>query len=205
MTLAVVGVGVGRTGTHSLKMALERLLGGRCHHMVEVFGSEEQKAGWTAAIDGASPDWEALLADYVAIVDWPGAGFWRELTAANPEALILLSTRPAEDWYRSASNTIFVGMEQVASDGDPWMQAVIRLLGQHFSNRLDDAQVMMDAFVQHNDAVRAGVPADRLLEWTAGDGWEPICERLGVHVPDDPFPVTNTTDDFRSMVGLPPI
>lgn len=205
MTLRVVGAGVGRTGTHSLKVALEQLLGGRCHHMVEVFPSEEQKAGWTGAIDGEPVDWSALLAGYEAIVDWPGGSFWPELTAAYPEALVLLSVRPPEDWYRSASNTIFVGIEQTADGGDPWMQAMVRLFRDRFSDRFDDPTAMMDAFVRHNDAVRAGVPADRLLEWTPGDGWEPICERLGVSVPGEPFPVTNTTEDFRSMLGLPPL
>ena len=205
MTLQVVGAGVGRTGTHSLKVALEQLLGGRCHHMVEVFPSEGQKAGWTGAIDGEPVDWSALLAGYDAIVDWPGGSFWPELTAAYPEALVLLSVRPPEDWYRSASNTIFVGIEQTADGGDPWMQAMVRLFRDRFSDRFDDPTAMMDAFVRHNDAVRAGVPAERLLEWTPGDGWEPICERLGVSVPAEPFPVTNTTEDFRSMLGLPPI
>lgn len=205
MTLQIVGAGVGRTGTHSLKVALEQLLDGRCHHMVEVFSSEEQKAGWTQAVDGGPVDWTSLLADYVAIVDWPGGSFWPELTAAYPDALVLLSVRPPEDWYRSATNTIFVGIEQTASGGDPWMQALVRLFGARFSDRFDDPQAMMDAFVRHNDAVRAAVPDDRLLEWTPGDGWEPICERLGVPVPDESFPVTNTTEDFRSMLGLAPL
>jgi len=205
MSLKVVGAGVGRTGTHSLKVALEQLLGGRCHHMVEVFPSEEQKAGWTRAIDGDPVDWQALLGDYAAIVDWPGGSFWPELTEAHPDALVLLSVRPPEDWYRSASNTIFVGIEQTADGGDPWMQAMVRLFGARFSDRFDDAQSMMDAYVRHNDAVRAAVPAARLLEWMPGDGWEPICERLGVPVPEEPFPVTNTTEDFRAMLGLPPV
>ena len=205
MDLKVVGAGLGRTGTHSLKSALERLLGGRCHHMIEVFPSDEQKAGWGKAMHGEPVDWDELLADFVAIVDWPGAAFWRELSAANPDALVLLSVRPADEWYRSASNTIFVGIEDWAAKGDPWMQAFVHGMGERFTDRFDDPDAMMAAFEQHNAAVRAEVPAERLLEWTATDGWEPICERLGVPVPDEPFPVTNTTNDFRSMLGLPPI
>ncbi len=205
MSIEVVGAGVGRTGTHSLKVALERLLGGTCHHMIEMFPSEEQRAGWTRAIDGQPVDWRALLADYRAIVDWPGGAFWPELSDAFPDALVLLSVRPAEDWYRSATNTIFIGIGDMIDAGDPWMAAMMRLFADRFSDRLDDADAMMAAFERHNDAVRAAIPADRLLEWTPGDGWEPICERLGVAVPDEPFPVTNTTDDFRSMLGLPPV
>ncbi|MFL6203965.1 MAG: sulfotransferase family protein [Acidimicrobiales bacterium] len=205
MELRVVGAGLGRTGTHSLKVALERLLGGRCHHMIEVFPSDEQKAGWAKAMYGEAVDWDDLLADFVAIVDWPGAAFWRELSAANPDALVLLSVRPADAWYRSASNTIFVGIEDWAEKGDPWMQAFIHGMGERFTNRFHDPEAMMAAFEQHNAAVRAEVPSDRLLEWTAADGWAPICERLGVPVPDEPFPVTNTTNDFRDMLGLPPL
>lgn len=205
MTIKVVGAGVGRTGTHSLKLALQQLLGGRCHHMMEMFADEEQKAGWTRAIDGESVDWADLLSDFTAIVDWPGGSFWRELSDAFPDALVLLSVRPADAWYKSASNTIFAGMGPLAGGGDPWMQAVLRMLGARFSDQLDDADAMMAAFDAHNAAVRAGVPADRLLEWTPSDGWGPICERLGLPVPVDPFPVTNTTDDFRAMLGMPPL
>jgi hypothetical protein len=205
MSLQVVGAGVGRTGTHSLKIALEQLLGGRCHHMVEVFPSEEQKAGWTRAIDGEPVDWHALLADFTAAVDFPASLFWRELADANPDALVLLSVRPADDWYRSASNTIFAGIDQAVEAGDAWLGAFVRGLGERFSNDFGNPEAMTAAYERHNAAVREGVPADRLLEWTPGDGWAPICERLGVPVPDEPFPVTNTTEDFRAMVGLPPI
>ena len=205
MALKVVGAGVGRTGTHSLKIALEQLLGGRCHHMIEVFASDEQREGWTKLCYGEPVDLDALMADFVAAVDFPAASWWRELSAANPDALVLLSVRPAEDWYRSASNTIFHGIGGAAESGDPWMTAFVHAMGERFSNDFSNPDAMMAAFERHNAEVRAEVPASRLLEWTPSDGWEPICERLGLPVPDEPFPVTNTTDDFRAMIGLPPI
>jgi len=198
MGLKVVGAGVGRTGTHSLKVALERLLGGRCHHMVEMFGDEAQIAGWTAAIDGEAVDWAALLANYTALVDWPGCSFWPELSSAFPDALVLLSVRDPERWYRSASDTIF---GQLAPDRGPWMDAVVHLLGDRFCADFPNRDAMIAAFERHNDAVRAAIPADRLLVWQPSDGWAPICERLGVPVPEEPFPVTNTTDEFRAMVA----
>ena len=201
----MVGAGVGRTGTHSLKLALEQLLGGRCHHMSEVFPSEEQRAGWTAAALGEPVDWDELLGDFRAIVDWPGGAFWRELSDANPDALVLLSARPAADWYRSAHNTIFVGTRQTAEAGDPWMQAFLHLLGERFCADLDDEAAMIEAFERHNAEVRAAIPAERLLEWTAEDGWDPICARLGRPVPAEPFPQTNSTNDFREMLGLPSV
>jgi hypothetical protein len=204
MSLKVVGAGVGRTGTHSLKLALEQLLGGRCHHMMEMFGNEPQIAGWTEAIEGRPVDWGALLAEYTSLVDWPGASFWPELHAANPDALVLLSVRDPDGWYKSASNTIFLAMNHLPPDMAPWMNEVTKLFGDRFSDDLQNPTAMIDAFERHNAAVRAAIPANQLLEWKPGDGWDPICERLGVPVPAEPFPVTNTTDEFRTMLGLPP-
>lgn len=201
MSLKIVGAGVGRTGTHSLKVALERLLGGTCHHMMEVFSRPEQSAAFTGAIDGEDTDWVAVLRDFSAIVDFPGTFFWREIAAAHPDALILLSTRDAHDWYRSASNTIFIA----GRPGDPWMDAVTRGFRRCFSDQLDDEAVMIAAYEAHNAAVRAEVPKARLIDWTPGDGWGPICAALGVAIPDEPFPVTNTMNEFRAMLGVDPL
>jgi hypothetical protein len=205
MELAVVGAGVGRTGTHSLKLALEQLLDAPCHHMLEILGDPTQIPAWIDAIEGRPVDWSAMLARYRAIVDWPGSSFWPELFAAYPDAVVLLSVRDPEGWYRSAANTIVLTFEHMPPEVAPWMEAVRKLLRDRFSDRFDDPTAMMDAFVRHNDAVRAAVPADRLLEWSLGDGWEPICERLGLPLPAEPFPVTNTTDAFREMIGMPPL
>ncbi|MHB8440164.1 MAG: sulfotransferase family protein [Acidimicrobiales bacterium] len=203
--IKVVGAGVGRTGTHSLKIALERLLGGPCHHMIEMFGNPEQIAAWSDAIDGKPVDWAKVLENYTAIVDWPGGSFWPELSQAFPDALVLLSVRDPESWYRSASNTIFQALNVAPPELAGWMTKVKQLLAERFCDRFDDEQAMIDAFVRHNDSVRSAVPAGRLLEWRPGDGWEPICDRLGLAVPEEPFPITNTTDEFRQMSGLPPM
>jgi hypothetical protein len=205
MEIAVVGAGVGRTGTHSLKIALEQLYGAPCHHMMEMMADPTQAPAWMDAIDGRPVDWSAMLERYRTIVDWPGASFWPELHAANPDALVLLSVREPEDWYRSASNTIFNAFDRVPPELAPWMNAVRQLLHDRFSDRFDDPTAMMDAFERHNDAVRAAVPSGQLLEWTPGDGWGPICERLDLAVPVEPFPLTNTTKEFREMIGMPPL
>lgn len=206
MALKVIGAGVGRTGTHSLKVALEQLLGGPCHHMVEVFAHAETEVPvWIDAIEGRRVDWASLMAGYRAQVDWPGASFWPELSEAFPDALVLLSVRPADEWYRSASDTIFAGMDSARAGGDAWMIAMAKLLADRFSDQFADRDAMIAAYHRHNDRVREAVPAGRLLEWKPSDGWAPICDRLGMAVPDEPFPVTNTTSEFREMVGLPPL
>ncbi len=205
MALKVVGAGVGRTGTNSLKLALEQLTGEPCHHMHEIFADPGQIPTWTDAIEGRPVDWATFPADYGALVDWPGASFWPELSAAHPDALVLLSVRSPESWYTSASNTIFNVLDNAPPEMQPWFQTVMTLLRERFSDRFDDPTAMMDAFERHNDAVRTAIPAERLLEWTPADGWEPICERLDVDVPDVPFPRTNSTDEWRAQLGMPPL
>jgi len=205
MALRVVGAGVGRTGTNSLKIALETLLGGPCHHMFEIMANPHQIPGWTDAIDGRDVDWHGLLDGYVAQVDWPGASFWPELTAANPDALVVLSVRDPDAWYESASNTIFQVFDKLPPEMMPWFDSVRALMQTRFCAELADATAMKDAYVRHNDAVRAAVPADRLLEWTPTDGWEPLCDRLDVPVPDEPFPLTNQTSVWRENFGLPAV
>lgn len=203
MVLRVVGAGVGRTGTNSLKVALEALLGGPCHHMFEIVANPHQIPGWTDAIDGRDVDWHDLLDGYVAQVDWPGASFWPELSAANPEALVILSVRDADAWYESASNTIFQVFDKMPPELTPWFESVRGLLDVRFSADLENATAMKDAFERHNDAVRETVPAERLLEWTPTDGWDPLCERLGVPIPEQPFPLTNQTAEWRANFGMP--
>jgi hypothetical protein len=204
MTLRVVGAGLGRTGTHSLQLALQQLLGEPCYHMIEVFQHPEHVALWHAAVKGEAVDWDVLLAGYGAAVDWPAAAFWRELSSVNPDAIVLLSVRDdAEAWWRSADQTIW---EATRRDVPPEMQAwhgmVVGLLDARFTLRWDDKASAMAAYERHNDEVRSSVAGERLVEWRPGDGWAPICEGLGLAVPDAPFPHVNSTADFRAMAGL---
>jgi hypothetical protein len=193
VTLRVIGPGLGRTGTYSLKLALERLLGGRCHHMAEVLADPERHFPlWAPVLRGEAADWEQVFAGYVAQVDFPGAAFWRQLNEAFADALVVLSTRPAEDWYRSAASTIF------QLDDDHGSSPFRDLWQEWFGNHSDDRAATIASYERHYAAVRAGVPADRLLEWTVADGWAPLCDRLRLPVPDEPFPWTNTTEQFRA-------
>lgn len=202
MSLKVVGAGLGRTGTNSLKLALERLLGEPCYHMIEVFAHPEHVAMWHQAAVGDMPNWDELFAGYGAAVDWPAAAYWKPQSEAYPDALILLSTRDSESWWKSCDDTIFQVFrsadEKMPSD---WTAMVKEMFNQFAGGRLDKASAIA-AFERHNDTVRATAPPDRLLEWHAGDGWEPICRALGVDVPDEPFPHVNTTAEFRAMAGM---
>jgi len=201
----VIGAGVGRTGTHSLKLALERLVGGTCHHMLETFGHPEEVAVWHAAAEGTMPDWHEFLAGYTSTVDWPSAAFWPELSEAYPDAVVLLSVRSAESWWKSADNTILNGMRGTAGLPDEWLTMVRSLFASRFCDDYEDAAKMQAAFEANNQRARDTIAPDRLVEWTPSDGWGPICARLGMPVPDEPFPLTNTTGEFRAMMGLAPL
>jgi hypothetical protein len=204
VSLKVVGAGLGRTGTHSLKLALERLIGEPCYHMIEVFGHAEHVALWHQAALGTMPDWDELFAGYGAAVDWPAAAFWQEQADAFPDAPILLSTRDSAGWWRSCDNTIFEVFRRADTDDnmpDEWT-AMIQGLFRRFAGDVLDEKAAIAAYERHNDHVRTTAPPDRLVEWHPGDGWEPICRALGVDVPDEPFPHVNSTAEFRAMAGL---
>src|SRR3954452_895758 len=210
MTLQVVGAGLGRTGTHSLKAALEQLLGGPCYHMIEVFGRPDDIPVWHEAVKGNMPDWNAFLGEYRAAVDWTASAFWRELADANPDAVVLLSTRASADaWWKSASNTIFQIGDRENAPSDPVFEAqmamALDMFKFRFTSDYQDETAAKRAYEAHNAEVRATIPADRLIDYHAGDGWEPICERLGLPVPSEPFPHLNTTDEFRAMTGMAPL
>jgi Sulfotransferase domain len=214
MALRVVGAGLGRTGTASLKLALERLLGRPCYHAYELTNRhlDEHVPLWHEAVRGREPDWNDVYRDYAATVDWPGASFWRSLAQAYPDAVVLLSTRDTEDWFRSADATIIDFTRRTAEQGvaswTPEMQAWYSMILELFETRFVPApfeeHAAKQAYERHNAEVRAEVPADRLLEWHPGDGWAPLCERLGVPVPDEPFPHINHMDTWREGMGLPP-
>ena len=205
MTLRVVGAGLGRTGTHSLKLALERLLGQPCYHMSECVMHPEHEAhfaAWHAAIRGEQVDWGPVLAGYGAIVDWPGAAVWRSLAAAYPDAIVLLSTREdAATWLRSARATIMGNGPENKLEDDPSLPGFVPMVRDMFASfdpNWRDDDVAMAAYDRHNEAVRRDVPAARLLEWQPGDGWEPLCSALGVTLPAEDFPHVNTTEEFRA-------
>lgn len=203
--LQVVGAGVGRTGTHSLKLALEELLGAPCYHMFEVFAHPEHTAIWHAALRGEPVCWPALLSGYAAAVDWPAAAFWRQLAAAYPDALVLLSVRAdPEQWWRSFEQTIrtanLAGPDPVTGGAEFLAMATDML--NAFDTRWARREAAIAAYQRHNNQVQRAL-GTRVLVWQPGDGWGPLCAALARPVPDTPFPHVNTTEDFRQITGLP--
>ena len=193
MALKVIGTGFGRTGTDSMREALDILGFGPCHHMFAVNRDETQKQRWRALAKGAAPDWESLFEGYASCVDWPSAFYWRDLIAAYPEAPVLLTYRSPESWWESFEKTI---MRFCSPDNDPASLSVALIGTQVFGGRSHDRANAIAVYKAHVEAVLMAVPPERLLVHHLGDGWEPLCQHLGVAVPDQPYPTRNSRTDF---------
>lgn len=202
MTLDVIGAGFGRTGTLSLKGALERLGFGPCYHMVEVIEHPEHVAFWQRATEGAEVDWDEILAGYRAAVDWPACNFYAALAARYREAKVILTLRDPERWYESARQTIFPRIMREVAPDDAVARARSRMqrkvvIEQALGGDITDREHVLAVFRKHVAEVQRAIPPERLLVYRVADGWAPLCRFLERPVPDDPFPHVNATDDFH--------
>jgi hypothetical protein len=202
MTLKVIGTGLGRTGTLSLKAALEQLGFGPCYHMMEVFPRPQHVAAWAKAARGEAVDWDALFDGFAATVDWPSARFWRELVERYPQAKVIHTERDGEVWWGSFSQTIKEGISSEAPAAmQEWLDMVSLIITkQTFGGEMDKANALR-VYGAHNAEVKRSVPASRRLDFDVAQGWEPLCRFLGVAVPATPFPKTNTTAEFRARMS----
>jgi hypothetical protein len=209
--MRVIGAGFGRTGTLSLRTALEQLGFGPCYHMLEVMNKPGQLRPWLRAAKG-DPDWDTLLSGYNSCVDWPTAAYWKELADHFPEAKLVLTTRDPEKWLASMQATILARRAQRESLRGRMAARLSKLIGTDlavfneltnivtnervFSGHMDDPEHLLKAFEAHVAEVRATIPAERLLEFEVGQGWEPLCAFLDVPIPEEPFPRVNDGEQF---------
>jgi len=200
MPLSVFGAGFGRTGTMSLKLALDRLGFGPCYHMVEVFKNPKASGYWEAAADGRPVDWEEVFAGYGSTVDWPSATFYKQLANAYPEAKVSLTVRDPEAWFASTQATIF--SRHIRDDTeDDWQRMVLKVISDLFDRRMTDKAKLIEVYQRHNEEVRRTIPQERLLVYEVADGWEPLCRFLDADVPNESMPRANSTDEFRQNLA----
>jgi hypothetical protein len=209
MALDVIGPGFGRTGTASLKLALQMLGFGPCHHMEELFSHPEQLPYWQAIAAGRPVVWDEVFAGYRAQVDWPGAHPWRELAAAYPDAKVVLSVRPEESWWKSFSSTIGTLMmaDRATTPIPPPVRPILDMTDeiitrQTFGCLPDDKQGALAAYRKRTEDVKAAIAPERLLVFDVAEGWEPLCAFLGKPVPAEPFPHVNSTEDFWKALSV---
>jgi hypothetical protein len=205
MSLRVIGAGFGRTGTMSLKLALEQLGFAPCHHMEEVLKRPDQIAHWDAAAAGRPVDWLSVFDGFRAAVDWPSAHYWRELADAFPDAKLILTTRPAEKWWVSFSDTIAKILAVRTGITDPHVRAVMDMANaviaeQTFGGAMTDRDRAIAIYEQRTRDVRDAIPADRLLVFDVAEGWAPLCRFLDKPMQSGDFPRANSTEEFHALV-----
>jgi sulfotransferase family protein len=198
--LGIIGAGYGRTGTLSLKAALERLGFGPCYHAVEFMRHSKHQAPWEAAFHG-NPQWEEVFAGYRSTVDFPGAAFWRELVDAYAEAKVILTLRDPKEWFASMRETFLAAAGPDGQPPIPGAGAGSFVKGGVWSKMMADLQDEPTAiadFKRHIEEVRSYVPGHRLLVYEVRQGWKPLCDFLEVRVPNEPFPASTTARPSRT-------
>lgn len=214
--MKVIGAGFGRTGTSSLKVALEELGFGPCYHMSEVMRRPRHIALWQAAVRGEPVDWTTLFAGFQATVDWPASAFYAQLMEIYPDAKVLLSVRDPERWYESTRNSLYryrIRRHAVSRLGwwiigiyAPSLQQSTRMINalvwdKVFGGCFQDRHEAIAVFERHIQEVKERVPAERLLVYDVKEGWVPLCAFLNVAVPEGkPFPHVHDADAVRTLV-----
>ncbi|QGK70091.1 sulfotransferase family protein [Allosaccharopolyspora coralli] len=206
--MKVIGAGFGRTGTTSMKAALEHLGYGPTYHMFEVIAQPHRASRWADILDGNTPDWEGIFDGYESTVDWPGCTHWRELAEYYPDAKVLLTVRDSQKWYESVYNSIYQVAVRESESPDPELAELLPTIRRMiwdapgtFDGRFEDRDFAISVYERHNAAVIDGVPSDRLLVYRVGDGWEPLCDFLDVDVPDEDFPHVNDSASLADIVA----
>ena len=217
MSLKVIGAGLPRTGTASLKSAFEILGFGECLHMETLFNNPQLVDHWVTFFNTGTTDFAALFDGFQSTSDFPGALLYREILEQYPDVKVVLGVRDPEEWYESARRTVFAFTPQTFSQKLKLLPR--KLKSQRFRNIaktlrlvevylwkgffegqfLDKAQAI-ERFQRFNEEVRQYVPADQLLEYRIADGWEPLCDFLGVPVPEQPIPHRNQRDQFIAQL-----
>lgn len=208
MALKVIGAGFGRNGTNSLRLALNELGLGPCHHMYEISDEAPEQIGmWDAIADGSSRDWGKVFDGFQSQVDWPGCHYWRELADFYPDAKIILSVRDPDAWVKSFLSTIAPYIDKRGQHGDENRNRKSEMVyeivaGQTFGGNYTDPAHLKKVYLAHTAKVQATIPAARLLTYDVREGWPSLCNFLEVPIPDTPFPNTNSSKLFQGNTDM---
>lgn len=212
MPLQIIGAGIGRTGTHSLKLALEELGFGKCYHMDSLISNPEQVTFWKNLKAGNNLDWDSFFTGYQSSVDIPTYYHYKIFMKQYPAAKVILTVRDPDSWYKSFNDTIIKKSKpsfgEIASTAvrlpfNPKLRQQLELfkfvggyLKEFFPNGFEDKTSVLRFFNEWNQSVIDFVPANQLLVYDVKQGWYPLCTFLNVPVPSKPFPHSNTTKEF---------
>jgi len=200
LTLKVIGAGLGRTGTMSLKLALEHLGFGPCYHMSELLaGARRNLPLWLDVVAG-KPDWDTIFDGYTSTTDNPACNYWRELADHFPEAKVILTTRDPDSWFNSVSETIFSPGHLASFEVEPVGTFIRGTVTRDFGDRIHDRAFMTEYFANRNEEIIETLSTERLLVLPVGAGWGPLCDFLGVDVPDVLYPRVNTEKEWLAAM-----
>jgi hypothetical protein len=216
MSIKVIGSGLGRTGTYSLKLALEQLGFGKCYHMAELFQHPEGLIHFQKAERGEDADWDTLFSGYQSAVDYPVARYYQQIMDRYPDAKVIHTYRDPESWYQSASQTIIwaskpsfsrIAKLMIKLPFSPELRKQMpilkfngNLIDLEFGKDYKNKEEVIRRYIQHNEKVMSTVPKEKLLVFDTKHGWEPLCRFLGVAMPNTPFPQSNTREEFVNRI-----
>jgi sulfotransferase family protein len=209
--MKVIGAGFGRTGTLSLKKALEILEFRPCYHMDEMICYPKHMDIWKTAAEDKPVNWDDIFGQYQSTLDFPASLYYRELLTAYPNAKVILTVREPERWYRSMYETAYTMMELytpawVKKYVPPYKRFadVIDLLiwDGLFAGKFADQTYAIQIFNTHIKEVKRNVPAEKLLVFNVKEGWQPLCNFLGVPVPEGvEFPHVNDHETVKAQIN----
>lgn len=217
MSLKIIGAGWARTGTMSLKTALETLGFAPCYHMIELLVNPKHLYLWNTLNGNYHQAFHSIFKNYTAALDHPTCQYWRELSQCYPAAKMILTIRDPEQWYDSVINTIsrvnpgmFVRLKLFSQSlfsqhkrdlirVFTWVEYII--MQNHFEGRIMDKKYVIDKYLQHIEEVKSALPSTRLLIYNIQSGWEPLCKFLDTKIPVNmPFPHLNKRNEFSQLI-----
>lgn len=218
MSIKIIGAGLPRTGTNTLKESLEKLNYKKTYHMKELLVKPENLHYWLTLKETGSTNWDELYKGYQATVDFPGYPWYKEHMKQYPDAKVILTVRPFEKWYTSVYSTIWKAGPQTLSEKIAMMskllfnsrlRSVIKcvkfskkvIFETHLQGKFEDKDFAEKIFNKHIEDVKAYVPKEKLLVYDVSEGWEPLCKFLGVPEPNEPIPHLNKKENFKKMLG----
>jgi hypothetical protein len=218
MSIKIIGAGFPRTGTNTLKAALETLGFSKTYHMKELLVHPENLHYWLTLEQTGTTNWDELYHGYVATVDFPAYPWYQEHLKRYPDARVILTVRPFEKWYASIGSTIWKAGPQTLPQKlammskllvNPRLRKVIkcvkfakRMIFQvELQGKFEDKAFAEKVFNDHIEKVKATVPPEKLLIYDVTEGWGPLCSFLGVPEPQGELPHLNKKENFREMLG----
>ena len=188
--IKVIGAGFGRTGTLSIRYALEELGYKPCYHMKAALTRPWHIPFWLRAIKGKKVNWRLFFRKYRATIDWPACEFYKQLMEEYPDAKVILNVRDPQEWYDSSYKTIY----RIQNYFPWWFPKIFVKMQQkliwegRFEGRFEDRDFAIGNFIRHIEEVKEHVPEDKLLIYDVKDGWGPLCRFMQAEEPQKPFP-----------------